>query len=70
MKYMIEIVSPVAFGEDPLSRAIVHCSLAAAQRKAMPLLEIWAAAGATHARVLDLEGQLAAEVFLEHARAA
>jgi hypothetical protein len=69
MKYIIEIISPTAF-EHPLSRAIVECTdLVGAQCKAMPLLEIWTKHGATHARVLNLDGMVAVEVRLEHARA-
>jgi hypothetical protein len=71
MKYIIEIVSPTAFGHDALSRAIVECNdLAGARSKAIPLLEIWTKSGATHARVLNIDGQLAGEVQLERADAA
>jgi hypothetical protein len=71
MKYIIEIVSPTVPAEDALSRAIVECKdLAGAQIKAMPLLEIWAIQGATHARVLHLDGKVVAEVRLPHAHAA
>jgi hypothetical protein len=56
-------ISPAAFGEDALSRAVVECKdLAGAQNKATPLLEIWARQGARHARVLNQEGETAAEV--------
>jgi hypothetical protein len=66
MKYMIEIVSPTAFGHDALSRAIVECSgLPAARSKAMQILEIWTKQGATHARVLSTDGQVACDVLLE-----
>lgn len=71
MKYIIEIVSPTAAGEEFLSRAIVECNdLIGAQGKAMPLLEIWTKHGATHARVLNLNGEVAAEVRLKRIHAA
>jgi len=66
MRYLIEIVSRNRFGDDPLSRAIVDSNdLAAARSKAIPLLEIWTKSGATHARVLGMDGQVAGEVQLE-----
>jgi hypothetical protein len=71
MKYIIEIVSPTAFGDHALSRAVVGCNdLAGARSKATPLLEIWTNLGATCARVLNLDGQLAVDVRLDHAHAA
>ena len=70
MKYIVEIVSPVAMGHDALSRAIVDCNdLPAARSKAMQLLEIWTKQGATHAQVLSPDGEVSIEVHLDHADA-
>jgi hypothetical protein len=66
MKYLIEIISRNRFGDGALGRAIVESTdLAAARSKAIPLLEIWAKTGATHARVLRTDGQVVGEVQLE-----
>lgn len=48
-----------------LSRTVVDCdNEAGAEAEAVCLLEIWSTAGASHARVLNLDGEILAEVRL------